>query len=294
MFKGLKPIVYGGREGKSDSLFNGGECVFRVGSSGSAAGAEKALGAENVGIGMMPYDPSVRAKPQNSIIGGATLWVLQGKPKAEYVGVAKFMTYLSSTPVQAKWHQDTGYTFTNPQHYLTCWVSLNGATVDNGCPWVLPGAFRNGTYLHRWVDPIGWQCLDEVDGAVPAEVPAGGAVVFSSLTPHQTGPNLTAEARKAYIIQYGPAGMDRVLGDWESGAAPEGVESCDVPERQYPVLRNGLAVGGRAATSAGVTSCAGRRSLPRRRYSCRSTTCRAHTRRRRVRSRCRSTSNSSR
>jgi sn-glycerol 3-phosphate transport system substrate-binding protein len=104
-----KRFVYGGREGKSDSLFNGGECVFRVGSSGSAAGAEKALGAENVGIGMMPYDPSVRAKPQNSIIGGATLWVLQGKPKAEYVGVAKFMTYLASTPVQAKWHQDTGY-----------------------------------------------------------------------------------------------------------------------------------------------------------------------------------------
>jgi len=104
-----KRFVYGGREGKSDSLFNGGECAFRVGSSGSAAGAEKALGADKVGIAMMPYDPSVRAKPQNSIIGGATLWVLQGKPKAEYVGVAKFMTYLSSTPVQAKWHQETGY-----------------------------------------------------------------------------------------------------------------------------------------------------------------------------------------
>lgn len=104
-----KRFVYGGREGKSDSLFNGGECVFRVGSSGSAAGAEKALGQDKVGIAMMPYDPSVRAKPLNSIIGGATLWVLQGRPKAEYVGVAKFMTYLSSTPVQAKWHQDTGY-----------------------------------------------------------------------------------------------------------------------------------------------------------------------------------------
>ncbi|MBN9089838.1 MAG: sn-glycerol-3-phosphate ABC transporter substrate-binding protein UgpB [Reyranella sp.] len=104
-----KRFVYGGREGKSDSLFNGGECAFRVGSSGSAAGAEKALGKDKVGIGMMPYDPAVRPKPQNSIIGGATLWVLQGKPKAEYAGVAKFMTYLSSTPVQAKWHQDTGY-----------------------------------------------------------------------------------------------------------------------------------------------------------------------------------------
>ena len=140
------------------------------------------------------------------------------------------------------WHQDTGYTFTNPQHYLTCWVSLNGATVDNGCPWVLPGAFRHGTMLHHWVDPIGWQCLDQVEGAVPAEVPAGGAVVFSSLTPHQTGPNLTNEARKAYIVQYGVAGMQRWLGDWQTDAEPQGMESCDVPERQYPVLRGGVAI----------------------------------------------------
>ena len=140
------------------------------------------------------------------------------------------------------WHQDTGYTYTNPQHYLTCWVSLNGATIDNGCPWVLPGAFRNGTMLHRWVDPIGWQCLDQVEGAVPAEVPAGGAVVFSSLTPHQTGPNVTDEARKAYIVQYGPVGMKRVLGDWGAGNAPTGTEECDNPDRQFPVLRGGLPV----------------------------------------------------
>ena len=104
-----KTFVYGGREGKSTALFTAGDCVFHVASSGSAAGIEKALGADKVGIAMMPYSPDVAPKPQNSIIGGATLWVLQGKPAAEYKGVAKFMTYLSSTPVQAKWHQETGY-----------------------------------------------------------------------------------------------------------------------------------------------------------------------------------------
>ena len=104
-----KTFVYGGREGKSTALFNAGDCVFHVASSGSAAGIEKALGADKVGISMMPYSPDVAPKPQNSIIGGATLWVLQGKPAAEYKGVAKFMSYLSSTPVQAKWHQETGY-----------------------------------------------------------------------------------------------------------------------------------------------------------------------------------------
>ena len=140
------------------------------------------------------------------------------------------------------WHQDTGYTFTRPQNYLTCWVSLNGATVDNGCPWVLPGVHAHGTLLHRWVDPIGWQCTDAPTGAVPAEVPAGGAVVFSSLTPHQTGPNTTADVRKAYIVQYGPAGMQRVLGDWQGRGEPTGVESCDEPDRQYAVLRDGAPV----------------------------------------------------
>ena len=104
-----KTFVYGGREGKSDTLFNGGACAFRIGSSGSAAGAEKALGQDKVGIGMMPYSPDVAPKPQNSIIGGATLWVLQGRPAAEYKGVAKFLNYLSTTPVQAKRHQETGY-----------------------------------------------------------------------------------------------------------------------------------------------------------------------------------------
>ena len=137
------------------------------------------------------------------------------------------------------WHQDTGYTYTAPQHYLTCWVSLNGATVDNGCPWVLPGVHTHGTLLHHWVEPIGWQCIDDPGGAVPAEVPAGGAVVFSSLTPHQTGPNLTTEPRKAYIVQYGPVGMQRVLGDWQAGDAPTGGESCDDPDRQFAVLRGG-------------------------------------------------------
>jgi len=104
-----KRFVYGGREGKSTALFTAGDCMFHVASSGSAAAIDKALGQDKVGIAMMPYSPDVRAKPQNSIIGGATLWVLQGRPKADYVGVAKFMTYLSSTPVQAKWHQETGY-----------------------------------------------------------------------------------------------------------------------------------------------------------------------------------------
>jgi sn-glycerol 3-phosphate transport system substrate-binding protein len=82
---------------------------MHIASSGSASAIEAALGKDKVGIAMMPYSPEVKAEPQNSIIGGATLWVLQGRPKDEYKGVAKFLTFLSSPEVQAQWHQQTGY-----------------------------------------------------------------------------------------------------------------------------------------------------------------------------------------
>jgi ectoine hydroxylase-related dioxygenase (phytanoyl-CoA dioxygenase family) len=137
------------------------------------------------------------------------------------------------------WHQDNGYTFVRPEHYVTCWVSLNGATVDNGCPWVLPQVHRAGTLLHHFVDPIGWQCCEDPPGAVPAEVPPGGVVVFSSLTPHLTGPNRTEAVRKAYIIQYGSQGMRKLTGDWQAGEPPSGDEPCDDPTRQFAVRRGG-------------------------------------------------------
>jgi sn-glycerol 3-phosphate transport system substrate-binding protein len=104
-----KVFVYGGREGKSTELFTSGTCAMHIASSGSAGAIQAAFKEKPFGIAMMPYWPDVIAKPQNSIIGGATLWVLQGKEKADYKGVAKFFTYLSSAAVQAKWHQQTGY-----------------------------------------------------------------------------------------------------------------------------------------------------------------------------------------
>ena len=53
--------------------------------------------------------PDIVDAPHNAIIGGATLWVLKGRPAAEYKGVARFFAYLSKPEVQAWWHQNTGY-----------------------------------------------------------------------------------------------------------------------------------------------------------------------------------------
>ena len=78
-------------------------------SSGSRAAVVENAKDFDLGFAMLPYYADVPGAPQNSIIGGATLWVLQGRDPEEYKGVAKFFNYLSSPKVQADWHQFSGY-----------------------------------------------------------------------------------------------------------------------------------------------------------------------------------------
>lgn len=148
----------------------------------------------------------------------------------------------TEAPRRFPWHQDNGYTYIEPQQYLTCWIALTDATVENGCPQVVPGVHRLGTLEHHYVKPLGWECFeDPPSDPVAAPVSAGGVVVFSSLTPHLTGPNTTDQVRKAYIVQYAPAGARLQQGDPAAGP-PAGEEGCDRPDRQFPVLRSGESV----------------------------------------------------
>jgi phytanoyl-CoA hydroxylase len=141
-------------------------------------------------------------------------------------------------PRRVPWHQDNGYTYVEPQEYLTVWLALTDATERNGCPEVAPGSHRLGTLAHHYVEPLGWECLEEGTPSVAAPVAAGGAVVFSSLTPHRTGPNLTNEVRKAYILQYCPSDAEVLQGDPSAGP-PAARVPCTAPGRQYEVLRGG-------------------------------------------------------
>jgi sn-glycerol 3-phosphate transport system substrate-binding protein len=102
---------YGGPVGGNDAppKFYAQECAIYMNSSASRAGVMANAKDFEVGFGMLPYYDDVEGAPQNSIIGGATLWVLQGKQAEEYKGVADFFTYLSSAEVQADWHQFSGY-----------------------------------------------------------------------------------------------------------------------------------------------------------------------------------------
>jgi sn-glycerol 3-phosphate transport system substrate-binding protein len=99
---------YGGRGNRAEPKFNRGECAIYLGSSAVRASV-LANAKFDVGYGMLPYWPDMAGAPRNSIIGGATLWVLKGRPAAEYKGVARFFAYLSRPGVQAWWHQATGY-----------------------------------------------------------------------------------------------------------------------------------------------------------------------------------------
>ena len=103
-----KAFDYSGRGTSAEPRFQNGECGIFIGSSATRADI-KANSKFEVGYGMLPFWPDVEGAPQNSIIGGATLWVLRDRPRAEYKGVAKFFGYLSKPEVQAAWHQNTGY-----------------------------------------------------------------------------------------------------------------------------------------------------------------------------------------
>jgi sn-glycerol 3-phosphate transport system substrate-binding protein len=103
-----KTFDYSGRATSAEPRFQNGECGIFIGSSGTRADI-LANSKFEVGYGMLPYWPDVAGAPQNSIIGGATLWVLRDRPRDEYKGVAKFLAFLSKPEVQASWHQNTGY-----------------------------------------------------------------------------------------------------------------------------------------------------------------------------------------
>jgi sn-glycerol 3-phosphate transport system substrate-binding protein len=101
-------FVYKGRGNSADAPFYSGECAMLTASS-SAYGNIKKNAKFEFGISTLPYYPDVPGTPQNTVIGGASLWVMAGKKEPEYKCVADFFNYLSRPEIQAKSHQETGY-----------------------------------------------------------------------------------------------------------------------------------------------------------------------------------------
>jgi sn-glycerol 3-phosphate transport system substrate-binding protein len=103
-----KTFDYAGRTNTGEGRFTSGECPIMLTSS-AFYGNVKANAKFEFGTGMMPYYPDVTGAPQNSIIGGASLWVMGGKKADEYKGIAQFFTFLSDTDRQRWLHEVSGY-----------------------------------------------------------------------------------------------------------------------------------------------------------------------------------------
>lgn len=99
------------------------------------------------------------------------------------------------------WHQDNGYVPTEPVHYLTCWLALEDATIENGCIWVQPGSHKQG-FVEHFRSDIGLVCYDGEETGIPVELKKGSMVAFHSLLFHRSTPNRSQSTRKAYVIQY--------------------------------------------------------------------------------------------
>ena len=101
-------FIYKGRRNEGGADFRAGACALFTESSAGYAGIKKEAKFD-FSVHPLPYWGGVDGAPQNTIIGGASLWVMEGHEADEYKGVAAFLNFLSSTDIQAKWHQDTGY-----------------------------------------------------------------------------------------------------------------------------------------------------------------------------------------
>lgn len=111
--KGL--FDYGGRGYKASSLFKSGHCAMTTDSSASYNVYHSAKFP--VGEGPLPYNSNIVNKPQNTVIGGASFWALNGKPKSHLKGVAEYLNFLSSVKSQIQWTDKTGYVPTTKAAY---------------------------------------------------------------------------------------------------------------------------------------------------------------------------------
>ena len=101
-------FVYKGRAGNAGANFESGECAISFNSSAAYAGISKNAKFK-FAVGTLPYYPDVQGAPQNTVIGGASLWAMSGKKSEEYKGVAAFFNYLSDPAIQSANHKRTGY-----------------------------------------------------------------------------------------------------------------------------------------------------------------------------------------
>ena len=172
------------------------------------AAFELALG--EVTDGPLSYRPMMHlASPELTAVATDPRWSDITQPLLGTGDVRLYWEQAVAKPPSARtelpWHQDNGYTPLVPEQYLTCWLALDDAELDNGCLWVIPGSHRGGTRPHHNDERGGpfrvGHAGPDSDG-IPVPVGRGSVLAFSSLLMHRSGPNVTDRRRLAWILQY--------------------------------------------------------------------------------------------
>ena len=121
------------------------------------------------------------------------------------------------------WHQDSGYVHMDCPMYLTCWITLDDVTLENGTVYLLP-------YQQVGIKTVVKHIKDErtndlvgyfgKDPGIPVTLPAGSIAVFSSYVFHRSGPNLTDKLRRVFLAQYSPTEIRSYEGKLWGQAVP--------------------------------------------------------------------------
>lgn len=190
-------------------LFSPAECDHAL-SHIERAAFELALGEAS--DGPLSYRPMMHlASPELTAIATDSRWAPIVLPLLGTGDARLYWEQAVSKPPQARtelpWHQDNGYTPLIPEEYVTCWLALDDANLDNGCLWLIPASHDSGTKRHdnggSGPFRVGHSGPAEDGMAVPVSL--GSVLVFSSLIMHRSGPNVTDGSRRAWIIQFCPA-----------------------------------------------------------------------------------------
>jgi ectoine hydroxylase-related dioxygenase (phytanoyl-CoA dioxygenase family) len=114
------------------------------------------------------------------------------------------------TPVATPWHQDEAYNDPGwDYNYLNIWIPLQKATLENGCMHFVPGSHRQEVLPHQPIGNdervIGLEVTDPdlvTQGSIACPIPAGSATMHHGRVLHYTGPNLSDQPRRAYILMF--------------------------------------------------------------------------------------------
>jgi sn-glycerol 3-phosphate transport system substrate-binding protein len=101
---------YTGRDTAPDAVFYSGQSAIGFGSSSGRADIVKNA-KFRYAAAFLPTEPALNPTPNNSIIGGASLWAMTAPKRtdAEYKGVAAFYAFIAKPEQVALYAQNTGY-----------------------------------------------------------------------------------------------------------------------------------------------------------------------------------------